>query len=106
NVLRTVGLFPEDAGIELSIELAERGFRSVAGEDVADREARRGLDQGRIVGRGDSHRVDDRARDRVWRGRNNSAAELAHNLAAAQGDLRTLGKRQIPDLIVVGVFKR
>ena len=31
---------------------------------------------------------------------------MAHNLAAAQRDLHTLGKRQVPDLVIVGVFKR
>jgi hypothetical protein len=73
---------------------------------LADRESGRGFNQGRIVCRGNGYRVDDRARDRIGRRRNNSAAELAHNLAAAQRDLHAFGKRQVPDLVIISVFKR
>ena len=105
-VLRLAILFPEHAGIELSVEFAQRGFRAGAIERRADRKAGRRFDERRIVGRGHGDRADERPRDRFRRRRNDSAAELPHHLAVAQRDLHGFVERQVPDLVIFDVLER
>ena len=105
-ILRPAVLFPEHAGIELSVEFREGRFRTGALERRADRQAGHRFGQRRVVGRRHGDRAHQRPRDGFRRERLNPRAELPHDLAVAERDADRFFEREVPHLVVVGVLER
>ena len=88
-VLRPAVLFPEHARVELRVEFRERRLRTGALERRADRQARHGFGERRIVRRGDGDRADERPRDRFRRERARTRAPSCRMTWLLQSVIRT-----------------